>query len=69
MRERESDRIRIAILNTRIQILLDTSCFKDRENTGFKFCAIHSALETTGQILRYFDLHVLVVNTGFIVSQ
>ena len=54
---------RIAIC---FRVLRDTPCFrKDRANTGFIFCALHHALERTGQILRC--LHVLGVNTGFIV--
>ena len=51
-RLRESGRVGIAILNTRIQFLRNTPCFrKDRANTGFKFCAIYRALERTEQIL------------------
>ena len=62
--------------DTGIQISCNIPCFrKDRASTGLMVCALHLALERTvqiqdsrtRQIMRYFDPHALVVNTGFIL--
>ena len=67
MLERESITTGQSCHNSLLRMPRNTPCFKNRTNTGFKVCAILYALERTGQILRYFDLHVLVINTGLIV--